>query len=191
MSGMLRIIGGAFGGRRLKVPTGITVRPTQDRVREALFSSLQDQFPGVWFLDLFAGSGAVGLEALSRGASRVCWVEGDRRVHSILKSNVILLAGEDVAAACRFQDVFAFCRSWRGERGFDIIFADPPYARTTAEGTLAGRLLAEVGACGLLADKGLVIIEQGVREPEAEAEGWCLVRERSYGKSCLRMYRRE
>lgn len=170
----------------------MTVRPTQDRVREALFSALQPLPEGVSFLDLFAGSGAVGLDAWSRGASRVCWVEEDRHVYTTLQENVKTLCGGAAEAECRFQDVFAFCRGWRGARGFDIIFADPPYAARGAGAGLAGRLLAQLGEGGGPAAAGaLLILEQGSREPAPEAAGWSAVRERGYGRTCLRTYRKE
>ena len=193
MAGLLRITGGALGGRHLRVPPGEGVRPTQDRVREALFNALQPIIGGCAFLDLFAGSGAVGLEALSRGAGRACWVEQERRVFATLKDNVELLLGNAATADCRCQDVFAFCRGWRGDRGFDIIFADPPYALRGAGAGLAGRLLEQLLAGGrqhpLVAPGALLVLEQGAREPAPEAAGWTLVREREYGRTCLRTYR--
>lgn len=191
MAGLLRITGGGLCGRRLRVPSGDNVRPTQDRVREALFSSLQPVIAGAAFLDLFAGSGAVGLEASSRGAGRVCWVEKDRRVFTTLKDNVGALLGSGSAVECRCQDVFAFCRGWRGERGFDVIFADPPYALRDGGASLAGKLLELLagGRHPLVAPGGLLVLEQGAREPVPMAAGWKLVRERDYGRTCLRTYR--
>lgn len=192
MGGLLRITGGGLGGRRLRVPPGDGVRPTQDRVREALFSSLQPIIQGTAFLDLFAGSGAVGLEAWSRGAERVCWVEQDRRVFATLKGNVEALLGSEAAVDCRCQDVFAFCRGWRGERGFDVIFADPPYAERGAGAGLAGRLLEALSGDRqpLVAPGALLVLEQGAREPVPEAAGWEFLREREYGRTCLRTYRK-
>jgi len=174
------------------VPSGDTVRPTQDRVREALFSSLQPLPDGASFLDLFAGSGAVGLEAWSRGASHVCWVEEHRRVFNTLQDNVKMLCGESSGVECRQQDAFAFCRAWRGERPFEVIFADPPYAGRQAGAGRAGMLLQVLSESGRLAAPGaLLILEQGAREPAPEAPGWILRKERVYGHSCLRTYRHE
>jgi 16S rRNA (guanine966-N2)-methyltransferase len=189
MAGVLRITGGSLGGRHLRVPPG-TLRPTQDRVREALFSSLQALLPGASFLDLFAGSGAVGIEAWSRGAARVCWVEADRRVFAVLKSNVGTLCGDAAAVQCRLQDVYSFCRGWRNAPGFDIIFADPPYAEKGTGPGSGSRLLEDVRNAGLATAGGLLVLEQGAREEAPVAEGWALVRERSYGRACLRIYRR-
>ncbi len=193
MAGVLRITGGSLCGRHLRVPPGEGVRPTQDRVREALFSALQPLPLDVAFLDLFAGSGAVGLEAWSRGASRVCWVEQDRRVFTTLKDNVGTLLCGAAAAECRCQDVFAFCRGWRGDRGFDVIFADPPYAARDGGAGLAGRLLDVLAGDRhpLVAPGALLVLEQGAREPAPAAAGWDLVRERGYGRACLRTYRKK
>ena len=193
MAGLLRITGGSLCGRRLRVPPGDHVRPTQDRVREALFSSLQSVIGGADFLDLFAGSGAVGLEASSRGAGRVCWVEQDRRVFTTLKDNVGSLLDSRAAGECRCQDVFAFCRGWRGERGFDVIFADPPYALRDGVAGLAGKLLELLagGRHPLVAPGGLLVLEQGARETVPVAVGWELMRERDYGRTCLRTYRKK
>ncbi len=188
----MRITGGSLRGRHLRVPSGDTVRPTQDRVREALFSSLQPLPEGVAFLDLFAGSGAVGLEAWSRGALRVCWVEENRRVFNTLQDNVKALCGTDSAVECRHQDALAFCRGWRGDHPFEVIFADPPYAGRHAGSGRAGMLLQVLGESGRLAAPGaLLILEQGAGEPAPEADGWILRKERVYGHSCLRTYRHE
>jgi 16S rRNA (guanine966-N2)-methyltransferase len=193
MAGLLRITGGSLCGRRLRVPPGDNVRPTLDRVREALFSSLQSVIGGAAFLDLFAGSGAVGLEASSRGAGLVCWVEQDRRVFTTLKDNVGTLLGGGAAGECRCQDVFAFCRGWRAERGFDVIFADPPYALRDGVAGLAGKLLELLSGerHPLVAPGGLLVLEQGARETVPVAAGWELIRERDYGRTCLRTYRKK
>jgi len=190
MSGVLRITGGSLGGRHIRVPQG-EVRPTQDRVREALFSSLQALLPGASFLDLFAGSGAVGLEAWSRGAAQVVWVEQDRRVYNMLKENVETLCGKAAEAQCRLQDVFSFCRGWRSGGAFDIIFADPPYAKPDGDAGSAGKLLEAVREAGLAAAGGLLVLEQGGREAAPVAAGWTVLRERIYGRTCLRIFRRE
>ncbi|MBI3987315.1 MAG: RsmD family RNA methyltransferase, partial [Lentisphaerae bacterium] len=143
----MRITGGVLGGRRLRVPSG-PVRPTQDRVREALFSSLAAFIPGARVLDLFAGSGAVGLEALSRGAAFVCWVESNRRVFAVLHENIRTLAGDASArmgpkedagglppgidpavAGLVLREALDFLSAAPPEAPFDLVFADPPYDR--------------------------------------------------------------
>ena len=131
----MRVTGGIVGGRTVKVPRGDKVRPTQDRVRQALFSSLAARIPGSRFLDLFAGSGAVGLEAWSRGAALVCWVESDAKVFEVLQGNVVALCGSASGHAEEQEwrvirsDVFRFLNGLQGAAGYDIVFADPPYDR--------------------------------------------------------------
>ena len=122
----MRITGGEFGGRGLSVPRTGALRPTQDRVREALFNILAPEMSGADFLDLFAGTGSVGLEALSRGAGRATFVESDRRHLAVLRENVAA-----VAAGGRAEVVASDAYRWLGNYsgpGFSIAFADPPYA---------------------------------------------------------------
>ena len=107
----MRITSGIFGGRTIKVPPGI--RPTQDKVRQALFSSLGERIGGARVLDLFAGSGALGLEAWSRGAESVCFVESDARVFPILKENIKTLCGEQPALSAIRSDAIRFLESGR------------------------------------------------------------------------------
>jgi len=188
----MRITGGEFCGRKFKVPA-IEVRPTQDRVREALFSSLQLRVPGCRFLDLFAGSGAVGLEALSRGAESVCWVEANRAVFNILKSNVEKIADEVAAArrVCLRSDVFDFLSKGAGGRRFDLVFADPPYCKRgrPAQNPSPAELLSAILKSGILAEDALFVLEQGSDEPVPECDGWELVRDKRYGGSRLRHFR--
>ena len=120
----MRITGGEHGGRNLLVPKSDAIRPTQDRVREALFSMIQCDIPGCDFLDLFAGTGAVGLEALSRGAASAVFVERSVRHIAFIKSNsaMLKLAPEIIQA-----DAYQYLAGFSGQP-FDIIYADPPYA---------------------------------------------------------------
>ena len=123
---MIRIIAGEFKGRRLKTPAGGKVRPTADRVREAWFSILQRDIRGARVLDLFAGSGALGLEALSRGAASVEFVEVHRTSLAALQANVAALKVGD-RAAIRRMDALKFAEGLRPGQ-YDVAFADPPYA---------------------------------------------------------------
>lgn len=132
---MIRIIAGEFKGRRLKTPAGDTVRPTADRVREAWFSILQRSLRGARVLDLFAGSGALGFEALSRGALSADFVELHRFALASLKVNVKALQVDDRAAIHK-ADAVRFAERLRPGQ-FDVVFADPPYA-----GDQAARLVA-------------------------------------------------
>jgi 16S rRNA (guanine966-N2)-methyltransferase len=146
---------------------------------------------GARFLDLFAGSGAVGLEAWSRGAERVVWVEGDGGVFRILKGNVTDLCGADAGREtlrCVRADVLGFVGSAADK--FDVIFADPPYdkRRVRTGESIAERLLAAVLRRGLLAENGILILEQGADEPVPDAQGWQMIRDRRYGGSSLRFF---
>jgi len=123
---MLRIIAGEFKGRRLKVPNGRTVRPTGERVREAWFSILQESIPDARVLDLFAGSGALGFEALSRGAVSVDFVDTHRASLTALKANTEALKVEDRVTIHR-SDALRFAERLQ-PGAYDVAFADPPYA---------------------------------------------------------------
>jgi 16S rRNA (guanine966-N2)-methyltransferase len=130
---MTRIIGGTAGGRRLKTPTGEATRPTSDRVREALFSTLESQLgslTGLRFLDLYAGSGAIGLEAMSRGAGVVTSVESDRRTARMVGENAGTLGfrSVEVLALPVARVLGAHARA-----PYDVVFADPPYPLENAE----------------------------------------------------------
>ena len=186
----MRITGGEFGGRNLKVPKSDAIRPTQDRVREAVFNIIQFEIPGADFLDLFAGSGAVGLEALSRGAKSVTFVEQDRRHLMTLHQNL-----DDILAAKGAQrvtevvgaDAYRWVARYSGS-GFSIGFADPPYALGEEKGYAA--FLATLAERGVVRPGGLFIAEMtAVQKPE-ETPGWELVRDRVYGKTRICMWRR-
>jgi len=184
----MRMTGGEFGGRRIRAPAGDRVRPTQDRVRAALFSMLAEVVPGARVLDLFAGSGAVGLEALSRGATAVVWVEADRRHAAVLRENVQKLA----VGAEQGQVVCAEAMAWLQRADahaapFDLVFADPPYEWAQAQGFAA--LAALLKGRGVLRPGGLFVAEQSVRTDAAVWAGWDLLRDRAYGHTRLAVYR--
>ena len=183
----MRISGGIISRREIRVPDGI--RPTQDKVRAALFNSLGEAVVGVRVLDLFAGSGALGIEAWSRGASLVCWVESDRRALATLKENVQNLCRDGGQTVIRQADVAAFLKKgWTGEP-FNLILADPPYDREGRIRWLDVILLAlEEG--GILAPGGVLVFEQGASENVPDRVGWELLRDRTYGGTRLLMLRR-
>jgi 16S rRNA (guanine966-N2)-methyltransferase len=179
-----RIIGGDARGRRIQTPAGDETRPTSDRVREALFSSLESELGtlrGRAFLDLYAGSGGVGLEARSRGASDVTFVERSPRAAAVIRANVASLGfdGIDVvvAPAARLRE-----RSASAPGGFDVVFADPPYGY--AADRLASDLLS-VAKRGWLTARALVVIERDRRSAWEWPEGFAGVRERAYGETML------
>lgn len=186
----MRVTGGSLANRELKIPGAI--RPTQDRVRQALFSSIAARVPGSRFLDLFAGSGAVGLEAWSRGAGFVCWVEQAPRTASTLKANAQALCGRERGGSLRIvtDDVARFLR--RGPVGdpFDVIFADPPYGdRPGQPGGWLGRLLALLAESAWLKREGLFVMEQSAREGLVDVAGWALADAKRYGETALLVYR--
>ena len=143
---MLRIIAGEFKGRRLRTPAGRTVRPTSDRVRESWFSILQHAIPDARVVDLFAGSGALGFEALSRGAVAVDFVETHRASLTALKANTEALKVEDRVTIHR-MDAMRFAERLQ-PHAYDVAFADPPYATDAAE-RLLGLFRATPFARGL------------------------------------------
>jgi 16S rRNA (guanine966-N2)-methyltransferase len=171
------------------------VRPTQDRVREALFSSLQASITGSRFLDLCAGSGAVGLEALSRGADEVFWVESDRRVFGTLKRNVRELCDQKglELSHCYCCDAVRFLRRELGSVGFDVIFADPPYNKGggRSEETLPVRIVKALDETAMLAPGGILVLEQGANEEAPDVDGWDLIRDKRYGGTRLFFLSRE
>lgn len=185
---MSRIIAGAAKGRRLETPRGGRTRPTTERTREALFSALVNWFgtaseeaaehlTGVAVLDLFAGSGAVGLEAASRGAHPVVLVEADRPTAALIEGNA-----RQLGLRAQVQAVRAQTYADSAPRAFDLVFMDPPYDVGTAE---VERLLASL-ADGAVAARGLVVVERSRRErapewPEPFTDTW----ERRYGETVL------
>ena len=186
----MRVTGGTFRGRVLDAPKTDSVRPTQDRVREALFGMLAPEMQGAEFLDLFAGSGAVGIEAISRGAARVAFVERDRRHLAVLKVNLSSIAGEDGRggrATTIAADVYAWVSSYSGP-GFSIAFADPPYALGEERGY--ARLLADIAARGVVRPGGLFVAEMTSAQHPDDVPGWDLLRDRTYGKTRICIWRR-
>jgi 16S rRNA (guanine966-N2)-methyltransferase len=178
-----RIVGGSAGGRRLRTPPGDATRPTSDRVREALFSSVQSEvgsLVGLGFLDLFAGTGAVGLEARSRGASAVTLVERDRRTAALARKNAAALGMDDVEVKA---DQVARLLSRGPSRQYDVVFADPPYPMPADE---VEQCLALLVAHGWLGPGALVVVERAARGPDLTwPPGLEGVRRRAYGETVL------
>jgi 16S rRNA (guanine966-N2)-methyltransferase len=179
---VIRIVGGSAGGRLLATPKGMTTRPTSDRAREALFSAVQALRPlaGARVLDLYAGSGSVGLEALSRGAAAAVLVESDRRACEVLRENVAALGLAGARGICaRVSGVLAE----PAVTPFDVLFADPPYAVQAPE--LAEVLIA-AGGGGWLAPDAVAVVERAGRDPAfAWPTGFTALRERRYGAATL------
>ncbi len=184
---MTRIIGGSARGRRLKTPPGTRTRPTSDRVREALFSALEAELgtlAGARFLDLFAGSGAVGLEASSRGARSVVLVEQDRATAALIRANARSLGLEGVAVhavkAERLSEVRPVDAT---DVPFDVVFADPPYAMDTAA---VGAVLSGLLRAGAVAADAVVVVERPRRgDPWVWPMGLKGMREKRYGETMV------
>ena len=191
----MRITGGKYCRQGIKAPGGLC-RPTQDMVREALFSIIGPRVCGSRFLDMFAGSGAVGLEALSRGARSVCWVECNRRTFATLKENAEHVCGKekdcDSCPEMRFflGDAITFLQKGLESRQFDLIFADPPYDREGRKGWLS-RLLRALGEGKAMSPGGIFIMEQSSDEEMKEDGGWDLIKDRFYGNTRLGFYVRK
>jgi len=182
---MTRIIAGEAGGRRLSGPAGRGTRPTSDRAREGLFATIlamRGPLDGARVLDLYAGSGAVGLEALSRGASDVLLVESDPRAARVIRGNIeaVRLPGARLLGD-RAERVLASGPGGHPPR--DVVFADPPYAAPAAE---VGRVLSALRDRGWLAHGALVIVERATRSgPLSWPSGYTPERSRSYGEATL------
>jgi 16S rRNA (guanine966-N2)-methyltransferase len=179
---MTRIVAGRARGRRLAVPPGDGTRPTADRVREALFSSLEAEFgalAGLRVLDLYAGSGALGLEALSRGAAHVLLVEAEHKAVRAITENVATVGLDGaVVQPARAEQVLAGTPA----EPYDLVLADPPYALAGAAVTELLALLVD----GWLATDALVVVERPRRaEPLAWPPGLVAQRERRYGETML------
>jgi 16S rRNA (guanine966-N2)-methyltransferase len=182
----MRVIGGRLGGRRLRAPRGTATRPTSDRVREATFAMLGDM-QGASVLDLFAGTGALGIEALSRGAIRAVFVERDARALRALRANLDSLELSQPHAEVREADALAALRSARRRREtYDLVFIDPPYRQLPALERALGDLLP-----ALLAPAARVVLESDKRVQlsiGAEAGRLEIGQQRRYGDTTITIH---
>jgi 16S rRNA (guanine966-N2)-methyltransferase len=169
---VIRIVAGVAGGRRLVVPPRGRTRPTSDRAREGLFSAL-GSLEGLRVLDLYAGSGALGLEALSRGAAHATLVESDPAALRALRANVAALALSEARVVADRVERFLDGRPQR----YDVALADPPYALDVGPVLLA--LLAWVGP------DGVAVVERATRSGSPWPSGWAAIKERRYGEATL------
>ncbi|HEV8142489.1 MAG TPA: 16S rRNA (guanine(966)-N(2))-methyltransferase RsmD [Methylomirabilota bacterium] len=181
----MKVLAGALKGRRLETPSGTTTRPTADQVRIALMDTLKPRLPGARVLDLFAGAGGVGLEALSRGAAHATFVERDTRAVAALRANVETLGVAAQARVERADARAALERLAREEARFDIVFLDPPYEDDAVTPTLE-----RLGALPLLAEDGVVIAQHLTkRAPPAENGRLTAFRTRRFGETTLTFFR--
>lgn len=181
---MTRIVAGELGGRRLDVPPGKGTRPTSDRAREGLFSTLDalDVLEGARVIDLYAGSGAVGLEALSRGAAEALFVEADRAAAAVVRRNAVTLGVGERATVTQQRVELLAAQPCQGAP-YDVVFADPPYVLDTAELTT---VLSGLESNGWLAPGAVVVVERSSRDPEwVWATPLRAERVRRYGEASL------
>ncbi len=180
----MRVITGSARGMVLKAPKGMLTRPTMDQVKEGVFSAIQFEIEGRRVLDLFAGSGQLGIEALSRGAANAVFVDASREACAVVRGNL-----EKTRLGNRAQVVQADYLAYLSRRcgQFDLIFLDPPYAGACLE-----QALAKISEIDILTDSGIIICERPVekRLPDRFA---CLLRDRDYryGKTAATLYRKD
>lgn len=176
----VRIISGKFGGRKIQAPDNSRTHPMSERIRNALFNSIGTEIQDAAVLDVFAGTGAIGLEALSRGARQVTFIEKDRIAQKVLMENIQSLGVNNTTEVIR-ASLAGWLSTYQGE-GFDIIFADPPYHDT--QFSTVSRLFS------LLKPGGLMVLSHPGRGEEPTGTGVIVVDHRSYGNAFLTFYRR-
>ena len=190
----MRIIGGIAAGRLLQVPKGYSVRPTPDLVRQAVFNSLGSRVPGARVLDLFSGSGAIGLECLSRGAADVVSVERSDRHAAMIRLNLADSGLSTAAHELRVQDVVAaIAQLAAAGRQFDLIIADPPFGEKNREHrsqSLSQQLLDNGTLPSLIEPEGLFVLGHTKRDTLTLPPAWDEVKVLRHGDSMMRMLRR-
>ncbi|MBE5921792.1 MAG: 16S rRNA (guanine(966)-N(2))-methyltransferase RsmD [Lachnospiraceae bacterium] len=173
----MRVIAGSARRITLTTPAGLDTRPTTDRIKETLFNILQPELPGCCFLDLFAGSGGIGIEALSRGASEAVFVENSRKAVVCIQENLKKTHFEKQSAVFAMDALAAINRLDSSGRAFDIIFLDPPYGKG-----LQGKVLAALTGSNLVHEDTLVIFEESldVKVEEMDLSGFEIERIKEY-----------
>ena len=180
----MRVITGTAKGKRLKTPEGMNTRPTADRVKEAVFSVIQFEVQNAKFLDLFAGSGQMGIEALSRGASSAVFVDSNREAYKLLQENIKTVGFENRSSVV-FSDYRSYLKKCREK--FDIIFLDPPYAEDFLENSL--KSITEID---ILEECGIIICERPADKlRELEIPGLIRAKDYRYGKTWITIYRKD
>lgn len=180
----MRVITGTARGRRLKEPVGLETRPTADRVKEGIFSSIQFEIEGRRVLDLFGGTGQMGIEALSRGATHCTFVDLRKEAVGIIRDNLALtgLAGRAAVVQADYQAFLSRCRET-----FDVIFLDPPYNSGMLE-----KALETITAIDIVSENGIIVCENGsVAGWPAVPAPYGLQKEYRYGKIRTALYRRQ
>ncbi|HEY2907878.1 MAG TPA: 16S rRNA (guanine(966)-N(2))-methyltransferase RsmD [Vicinamibacterales bacterium] len=186
--GQLRVIAGSLKGRRLSAPTWDGVRPTSDKLRETLFNVLAPRIAGACVFDGYAGTGAVGIEALSRGAAWATFVDDDRRAEALIARNLAHcgVAGGYAIIRASVEHAFDGVSSSRDSGAFDIVFLDPPYALDDVR--VAGVLER---AAAVLASEGIVVLEHARKRTPPDAPSLARTRVIPSGDSALTVYRKK
>ncbi|HEY5752428.1 MAG TPA: 16S rRNA (guanine(966)-N(2))-methyltransferase RsmD [Chthoniobacterales bacterium] len=174
----MRVIAGSAGGIPLRLPRH-DLRPTMDKVKAAIFSSLGERIAGAKVLDLFAGSGGLGIEALSRGCAEAVFVDSHAQAIASIQAN---LEKTRLTGKVERADVFTWLKRNAGARHFDLIFADPPYAKNPGDLDFARRLVESTDLRSALEPTGLFILERAPQKPEWPDTGlFTIVRQKQYG----------
>lgn len=181
----MRVISGKKRGAKLVAPEGLQTRPTTDRIKETLFNIINFDLPGCSFLDLFSGSGAIGIEALSRGSKEVVFVENGKEALSCIKENLEKTKLKDQSVICAMDVAGALQKLVQQGKKFDIIFMDPPYALASIDS-----LLTYIAQHDLLEKDGYIIVEQGTDRKLTTIEGLQLIKEKEYKTTTLSFFER-
>ncbi len=181
----MRVVSGTAGGIPLTFPKGGALRPTMDMVKGAIFSSLAGALPGSRVLDLFAGTGALGIEALSRGAREAVFVDSDRRAVASIHAN---LAKTKLTGKVMEIDVFSYLDRLAVAGSFDLIFADPPYARQESDRNFSSQLLASESLHAALTLGGLFILEHLPGDDLELDRRWNCLRDKRYGATAVAFF---
>lgn len=180
----MRVIAGTKRGHKLNAVPGSSTRPTTDRVKEAIFNMIGPFFTGGCGLDLFAGTGGLGIEALSRGLERVVFIERDRKALEVIHKNLAAVHFSEQAGVYRGDALKLLYVLAQREAPFDVIFLDPPYVQKKLP-----LLLAQIGRHHLLSDTGVVVVEYPREQDVPEAVGpLCLLRLKTYGNICIALF---
>lgn len=186
----MRIIGGKSGGRHLKTPKGLDVRPTPDLVKQAVFNSLGERVLGTEVLELFGGSGALSLESMSRGAARAMIVEKSQRTAQVIRKNFESLGLQPHQLELRIQDAYtAIAQLAAGSRQLDLVFADPPYGEKNVNKrseSFAQKLLDDPNLPRILKPDGLFVLGHSKRDTLEIVKPWNEIKQLKHGDSIMR-----
>ena len=177
----MRVISGSLRGLKLDAPDGMSTRPTTDRVKESMFNIIQGYLPRKAVLDLFGGSGALGIEALSRGCSSCVFVDTDASAIKVIKNNISKARLDDKSVILK-EDVFEFLRKCTSS--FDIVFLDPPYNKG-----LIKKVLDILCERKLISPDSVIVTETADGEPLVESKGFTCIKTKKYGKTVVSVYK--